>query len=179
MSDTQWPRFEVFEKDREGRPHQNVGSVHAVDAEMAIQNARDVFARRPKTLNLWVVPADQILAKTAQEIERESIWTETAELGPDAERYYVFNKSGQRRGMVFVVHVGEVEANSAEQALQLALKVFPVDDVYVWWVCPASAVQASNDDDIESLFAPALDKHYRMPNQYRTITQMMDVRNQD
>lgn len=179
MSDTQWPRFEVFEKDREKRPHQNVGSVHAVDAEMAMQNARDVFARRPQTVNLWVVPADQILAKTAQEIEKESHWMEGADPGPDAESYYVFQKSGQRRGMVFVVHVGEVEANSAEQALKVALQRFPSDDVYVWWVCPASAVQASSEDEIDSLFAPAFDKLYRMPNQYRTITQMMDVRNQD
>jgi ring-1,2-phenylacetyl-CoA epoxidase subunit PaaB len=78
--------------------------------------------------------------------------------------------------MVFVVYVGQVKAKSAESALRLALDKFPRKDVFVWWVCPAGAVAATDDDDIESMFDPALDKAYRMPNQYRTITQMMDVR---
>jgi ring-1,2-phenylacetyl-CoA epoxidase subunit PaaB len=177
MSDTQWPRFEVFQQERESRPHQNVGSVHAVDIETAIQNARDVFVRRPQALSLWVVPAEAIFSKTAQEIEADPAWLEAAgEPGEGAERYYVYQKSGQRRAMVFVTHVGEVMADSAEQALRRALQTFSHDDVYVWWVCPASAVAATDDDDIESMFAPAHDKAYRMPNQYRTITKMMEVR---
>jgi ring-1,2-phenylacetyl-CoA epoxidase subunit PaaB len=180
MSDTQWPRYEVFQQERESRPHQNVGSVHATDIEMALQNARDVFVRRPKALNLWVVPADAIFAKTAQEIETEPQWTELVDArGAITETYYVFQKLGQRRAMVFVVHVGEVEARTAEQALRLALKKFSNEDVYVWWVCPARAVVATDNDDIESMFAPALDKAYRMPNQYRTITQMMEVRKEE
>lgn len=177
MSDTQWPRFEVFQKERESRPHQNVGSVHAPDIEMAIQNARDVFVRRPQALNLWVVPADAIFAKTAQEIEADPTWMDSAgDSGGQTERYYVFQKSGQRRSMVYVTHVGEVEADTAESALHNALQSLSHDDVFVWWVCPASAVASTNDDDIESMFAPAHDKAYRMPNQYRTITQMMEVR---
>ncbi len=177
MSDTQWPRYEVFQKDRESRPHQNVGSVHAPDIEMAMQNARDVFVRRPQAVNLWVVPAAAIFAKTAMEIEADPAWLEKAEPpGETAETYYVFQKSGQRRAMVFVSHVGQVEAETAEQAMQLALQKFDRDDVYVWWVCPADAVTASSDDDIDSMFAPALDKRYRMPNQYRTVTQMLEVK---
>ena len=177
MTDTQWPRFEVFQQDREGRPHQNVGSVHAADIEMALQNARDVFVRRPKALNLWVVAADAILAKTAQEIEADPRWLKPGHFSSDnSETYYVFQKSGQRRAMIFVTHVGEVEAETAENALRRALQKYPNKDVYVWWVCAAKDVAATNDDDIESMFAPALDKAYRMPNQYRTITQMMEVR---
>lgn len=180
MTDTQWPRYEVFQKDRESRPHQNVGSVHAPDIEIAMQNARDVFVRRPQAINLWVVPAEAILAKTIQEIEADPSWLEMAETpGGSAETYYVFQKSGQRRTMVYVSHVGEVEAETAEQAMRLAFQKFDRDDVYVWWVCPANAVVASDEDDIESMFAPAHDKKYRMPNQYRTITQMMEVRKED
>ncbi|MFZ0549146.1 MAG: hypothetical protein WAM60_27105 [Candidatus Promineifilaceae bacterium] len=177
MTDTQWPRFEVFQQERESRPHQNVGSVHAPDIEMALQNARDVFVRRPQALNLWVVPADAIFAQTSQEIEADPGWRDRAD-APDGETetYYVFQKMGQRRAMVYVVHVGEVEARTAEQAMRLALQKYASEDVYVWWVCPANAVAATDDDDIESMFAPALDKAYRMPNQYRTITQMMEVR---
>ena len=72
MMDSQWPRYEVFQQDREGRPHRNVGSVHAPDPEMAMQNARDVFVRRPACLSLWVVPAGAIFSKTAQELREES-----------------------------------------------------------------------------------------------------------
>jgi ring-1,2-phenylacetyl-CoA epoxidase subunit PaaB len=46
MTDSQWPLWEVFIQPGDGAPHEHVGSVHAVDAEQALQNARDVYARR-------------------------------------------------------------------------------------------------------------------------------------
>src|SRR5690606_36949825 len=72
--DTQWPRFEVFQQVRPDTPFHNVGSVHAPDAELALQNARDVFVRRPQTVTLWVVPADRILMKTREELAAEPGW---------------------------------------------------------------------------------------------------------
>jgi ring-1,2-phenylacetyl-CoA epoxidase subunit PaaB len=60
--DTQWPLWEVFTQEGEGAPHEHAGSVHAVDAEHALQNARDVYARRGKVVSIWVVPSDQIVA---------------------------------------------------------------------------------------------------------------------
>jgi ring-1,2-phenylacetyl-CoA epoxidase subunit PaaB len=66
--DTQWPRFEVFLQDREGSAHQDVGSVHAPDIDLALMNARDVFARRPRCTSLWVVPAEAITTRTQQEL---------------------------------------------------------------------------------------------------------------
>lgn len=68
MTDTQWPRFEVFQHNRPDGPHWNIGSVHAPDAEMALMNARDVFVRRPTCYSLWVVPAEAIFAMTDQEL---------------------------------------------------------------------------------------------------------------
>ena len=53
--------WEVFLQPEPGAPHQHAGSVHATDAEMALQNARDVFARRGPVTNLWIVPASAIL----------------------------------------------------------------------------------------------------------------------
>ncbi len=64
-ADTQWPRFEVFLQDRDGRSHKNVGTIHAADGEMALLNARDVYARRPDCVSLWVIASNQILSKTA------------------------------------------------------------------------------------------------------------------
>jgi phenylacetate-CoA oxygenase PaaH subunit len=55
MSDTQWETYEVFHQSKKGDPHISVGTVHAPDPEMALQMARDQFARRLKCVSLWVV----------------------------------------------------------------------------------------------------------------------------
>ena len=60
----QWPLWEVFVQEQTGRPHEHVGSVHAVDAEQALQNARDVFGRRGKVVSLWVAPTEAITASS-------------------------------------------------------------------------------------------------------------------
>lgn len=62
--DTQWPLWEVFTQEGDGKPHEHAGSVHAVDAEHALQNARDVYARRGRVVSLWVVPSEHIVASS-------------------------------------------------------------------------------------------------------------------
>ncbi len=42
----EWPLWEVFVRGQHGLNHRHVGSLHAPDAEMAINNARDVYTRR-------------------------------------------------------------------------------------------------------------------------------------
>ena len=61
--DTQWETYEVFHQSRRGEPHEHVGSVHAPDSEMALQMARDQFARRLRCVSLWVVNSKDV-AKT-------------------------------------------------------------------------------------------------------------------
>jgi len=65
--DTQWPLWEVFVQEKSGDPHQHAGSVHAADSELALQNARDVYARRGKVISLWVVPSEKIAATSPAE----------------------------------------------------------------------------------------------------------------
>lgn len=60
--DNQWPLWEVFVREKQGAPHQHAGSLHAPDKEMALQNARDVYARRGRLLSIWVVQAEDIIA---------------------------------------------------------------------------------------------------------------------
>ena len=62
--DGQWPVWEVFTQSEEGAPHEHAGSVHATDAEHALQNERDVYARRGEVISLWVVPSAAITAST-------------------------------------------------------------------------------------------------------------------
>jgi ring-1,2-phenylacetyl-CoA epoxidase subunit PaaB len=54
--------WEVFVRPRAGLHHQHAGSLHAVDAEMALENARDVFTRRGEAASIWVVPSAEIVA---------------------------------------------------------------------------------------------------------------------
>ncbi|MEI6814406.1 MAG: 1,2-phenylacetyl-CoA epoxidase subunit PaaB [bacterium] len=61
-ADSQWPLWEVFTQGSKGLPFAHAGSVHAVDAENALLNARDVYARRGEAVNLWVVPSSAIVA---------------------------------------------------------------------------------------------------------------------
>lgn len=67
-ADTQWALWEVFTQEEPGAPHQHAGSVHAADAEQALQNARDVYARRNEAVNLWVVPSAAITASTPEDM---------------------------------------------------------------------------------------------------------------
>lgn len=64
-----WPLWEVFSQPKEGAPHEHVGSVHAPDGEMALQHARDTYARRPPLLSLWVVPSEAIVSSSARDRE--------------------------------------------------------------------------------------------------------------
>lgn len=174
MIDTQWPRYEVFERERPDGPYRNAGSVHAPDPEMALENARDVFARRPPCLGLWVAPSSEIFARTAQELE-------TWQPGParpaaPGELYLVFQKKTQRAVETFVVHVGEVEAASPEEALSEALKKYRGGQAFVWWVCPARAVTRSEESDVAPMFGPADSKPYRQPQFYRVVSQLHQIK---
>jgi ring-1,2-phenylacetyl-CoA epoxidase subunit PaaB len=57
-----WPLWEVFVRAKRGLNHIHVGSVHAADAEAAIQNARDTYTRRYEGVSVWVVPSAEIHA---------------------------------------------------------------------------------------------------------------------
>lgn len=56
------PLWEVFIRTRNGMAHRHVGSVHAADATLALQAARDVYTRRGEGLSIWVVPSNAVVA---------------------------------------------------------------------------------------------------------------------
>ena len=62
-----WPLWEVFVRSKQGLDHKHVGSLHATDATMAIENARDVYTRRQEGLSLWVVESKYITASNPDE----------------------------------------------------------------------------------------------------------------
>ncbi len=62
MNEKKVPLWEVFIRARQGLAHRHVGSVHAADATLALQAARDVYTRRGEGLSIWVVPSAAITA---------------------------------------------------------------------------------------------------------------------
>lgn len=69
MTDTQWDTYEVFHQKKKGDPHVYVGSVHAPDPQLALQMARDQFARRLACVSLWVVRSRDITATDYQDTD--------------------------------------------------------------------------------------------------------------
>jgi len=63
----EWPLWEVFIRSRNGLDHKHCGSVHAPDAPMALQAARDVYTRRQEGVSIWVVPSAAITASSPDE----------------------------------------------------------------------------------------------------------------
>ena len=64
-----WPLWEVFIRSKQGLDHKHVGSLKAADAQMAIENARDVYTRRMEGVSIWVVESKYIHASNPDDAE--------------------------------------------------------------------------------------------------------------
>lgn len=69
MIEKNTPLWEVFIRPRNGLHHKHAGSLHAADAEMALQSARDVYTRRGEGISIWVVASNDIVASDPQDKE--------------------------------------------------------------------------------------------------------------
>lgn len=67
MSKRSWPLWEVFIRSKNGLHHKHVGSLHATDDKMALENARDVYTRRSEGVSIWVIKSTDIVASDPQE----------------------------------------------------------------------------------------------------------------
>lgn len=67
MTSSEIPLWEVFIRPRNGLAHKHCGSVHAADAEMALQAARDVYTRRGEGQSVWVIRSADIVASDPDE----------------------------------------------------------------------------------------------------------------
>lgn len=69
MEKKNWPLWEIFIRSRQGLHHKHVGSLHATDEQMAIENARDVYTRRNEGVSIWVVESTHITASSPSDSE--------------------------------------------------------------------------------------------------------------
>ncbi len=72
-----WPLWEVFIRSAHGLSHKHVGSLHAADPAMALQNARDVYTRRNEGVSVWVVRSSDVVSSAPA--ERESLFAPAGE----------------------------------------------------------------------------------------------------
>ena len=68
-TESAWPLWEVFIRSKQGLDHKHAGSLHAADAAMAIENARDVYTRRNEGVSIWVVESKYIHASNPDDAE--------------------------------------------------------------------------------------------------------------
>jgi ring-1,2-phenylacetyl-CoA epoxidase subunit PaaB len=68
--------YEVFHQNKRGAQHKHVGIVHAPNSDMALLYAKEQFARREQTSNIWVAPSSCI---AATEYADDDIFTTTPE----------------------------------------------------------------------------------------------------
>ncbi|MCS6818961.1 MAG: hypothetical protein NZ522_03350, partial [Chitinophagales bacterium] len=52
--------WEVFHQEKKGKQPVHVGIVHASSPELALVYAKEQYARRGKTTNLWVVKSSDV-----------------------------------------------------------------------------------------------------------------------
>ena len=67
MSKDNWKIWEVFIRSKNGLNHKHVGSLRAPDAQLAVENARDVYTRRSEGISIWVVLSNDIVASDPSE----------------------------------------------------------------------------------------------------------------
>lgn len=169
--DTQLPLYIVFDQPAEGKPAFYAGAVHAPDPEMALLNARDVFARRDDHIYLWVVRETAIYAKTAEELS-DSVIQRFNESADQPTNYLVFQKTVHRGTLV---QIGEVTASHPAEAMTKATETYPNPKAIVWWVIPVSAIHRTDPAENDALFGPAQDKAYRHSSFYPTVTLMREI----
>jgi len=68
-TEKEWPLWEVFIRSKAGLDHKHCGSVHASDAEIALESARDVYTRRSEGISIWVVKSNEITDSDPQDAE--------------------------------------------------------------------------------------------------------------
>ena len=66
-AESAWPLWEIFIRSKQGLDHKHAGSLHATDAAMAMENARDVYTRRQEGVSIWVVESKHIHASNPDE----------------------------------------------------------------------------------------------------------------
>ena len=86
----QLPTYEVFHQQKSGAHHTHVGVVHAPTKELALILAKEQYARRGQTLNLWVVNTADVVTMRSE--DSDIFATTPDKVYRDVAAYMVRNK---------------------------------------------------------------------------------------
>jgi len=175
MTDSQGPVWQVFERPAHGHPVRAAGSVHAVDAETALQNAWAVYGRRPTAVALWVVPRSLVVTKNKDDFG--SIVPAHGNGGGTEQRYCVFCRCGTK---IAYEEASSVHATSPEQGLARAIEqqagAQQADDIcHAIWVFPAAVIISSESPTAECSFSPQPHKWFRDHKSFPTGALMREI----
>lgn len=163
--------YYIFLQETENSAFENVGSVHAVDAEMALQNGRDVYARRVPCFALWAVPADSIFMRTQQQLAAAPLTAPVTESARETYLICVKRKPADNPTLA-----GQVDAASPEDALIQARAALQFSaEPFWWWAFPLRSVTGSTPQDHEPFFAAAQSKPFRESAYYRVIGEIRKI----
>lgn len=160
--DAVWPLWEIFIRSKQGLDHKHAGSLHASDARMAIENARDVYTRRQEGISLWAIDSSHIHSSEANDTDKsKKISSGSKEEDPLWE---VFTRSKQ--GLDFK-QAGSLHAPNAAAAIESAHQTYAQGKEGVGiWVVESKHLHASDPADEDMFFEPAVNKTYRHPTFY-------------
>jgi 1,2-phenylacetyl-CoA epoxidase PaaB subunit len=136
MNAGQWPVYQVFERPAPDKPLRAGGSVHAVDAETALENAWAVYGRRPTGVSFCVVPRSKILMKTREQFGHIAPSPHAAAESP--QTFCVFRRKGSK---LTYEEAKSVVAANADEAMTRAIA--EAGDCFAVWVFPAASVTSS------------------------------------
>ena len=94
----QFQTYEVFHQERRGQQHIHVGIVHAPNADMALMYAKEQYARRGKTVNLWVVATKHVHA--TEYLDADIFDTTPEKIHRDPATYKVMDKINEYKQRV-------------------------------------------------------------------------------
>jgi ring-1,2-phenylacetyl-CoA epoxidase subunit PaaB len=171
MTSSEWPVYQVFERPAPQRPLRAAGSVHAVDAEMALQNAWAVYGRRPTAVGLWVVPRELVLMKSKEELAGCS--PRVGNGSACDQTYCVFRRFAEK---IVYEQAASVLAANAEQAMARALEQLGDEDCQACWVFPLAAVTSSESSSRDCSFAPQQHKWFRDHKSFPVGALLRDAR---
>ena len=69
MSKKEEPWWEIEMGRKAGLNHKHVGGLRPADAEMAVENARDVYTRRSEGISIWAVESKDVYASDPTEAD--------------------------------------------------------------------------------------------------------------
>lgn len=162
----QFGTFEVFVQQKDGKPFQHEGAVHASNLEMAYVLAKETFTRRFLCSSLYVVETKNIFVSAFTEgnisiYDTIDASNQNYEATIHYEIYHLLKRGKQH------IHAGTVVAANHEAAIASAKKELSVDKViYNVWVIKRDDIRFTSPDE-EDLWLTLPEKKFRDASNYK------------